>query len=299
MSKAKTAQTASFDPAPTRYPFPLDTAKHYLIVKKDNGLVFDKDYPYIDRSRAMRFKQFWVRALLYVFVFPLARVRLGLKIKGRKKLKENAKLLKNGFISCCNHVHLWDYICVMRALSPRRLNLLAWDKNIRGENGTLIRLVGGIPIPQKDPHALAALGKALKELFERHGALHVYGEGSMWEFYRPVRPFRTGFAYLACKYGVPVQPMAFSYRRPGFIRRVIFRQQALFTLNIGDPIFPDTSLGLIERRFDLTRRCHASVCRLAGFAEGENIYPPVYEDSRRIDYYTPGENWERSESKTC
>ena len=97
-----------FDPKPTKYPFPEYTDRHYLVLKKDDGTVFDKNYPYIDRSRSFRFKQFLVRVLLYIIVFPVATVRLGLRIKGRKIIKQNKELLKNGVVSCANHVHLWD-----------------------------------------------------------------------------------------------------------------------------------------------------------------------------------------------
>ena len=45
------------------------------------------------------------------------------------------------------------------------------------------------------------------------------------------------------------------------------------------------SLPLLERERDLTVRCHEAVCRLAGIDPAENIYPPVYENSRRVDYY--------------
>ena len=278
-------KTSNFDPRPTEYPFPKDTSKHYLVVKKNNGLVFDRNYPYVDRSRKMRFKQAMTRFLLCTVVFPVARVRMGLRIKGKKNLKIYKKELENGFITCSNHVHMWDYICVMRALFPKKPYLLAWARNVRGENSKLMRLVRAIPIPEDDPHALAAMNSALGGIFKEHGALQIYAEGSMWEYYRPVRPFKTGMAYLACRYSVPVLPMAFSYREPGFIRRRIFRQKALFTLCVGEPQFADTKLGREEMRTELTERCQKAVCRLAGFKEGENIYPPVYDNSERIDYY--------------
>ena len=283
----------SFDPKPTKYPFPKDTGAHYLKVKRDNGLVFDKDYPYVDRSLRMRFGQLSVRALLYLFVFAVARVRLGLRVEGRNNLKKHRETLKNGFVSCCNHVHLWDFICVLYALRPRKPYLLAWAKNIRGENSALIRLVRGIPIPENDPHALAAMNRALAGIFAEGQSLHVYAEGSMWEFYRPVRPFKTGAAYIACRYGKPVLPLAFSYREPGFIRRKIFRQQGLFTLRIGEPLFADPALGREEQRVELTRRMHGAVCALAGIDPKENVYPPVYENSERVDYYGTYENWEQ------
>ena len=79
--------------------------------------------------------------------------------------------------------------------------------------------------------------------------------------------------------------MAFSYRRPGWIRRVIFKQIALLDLHIGEPLLPNKDLPYAERKMDLLLRSHRAVCELAGIKPEENIYPPVYDHSRRIDYY--------------
>ena len=80
--------------------------------------------------------------------------------------------------------------------------------------------------------------------------------------------------------------MAFSYRKPGWIRRKIFKQIALFTLTIGEPLFIDESLPKEEQIEDLTKRSHDAVCKLAGIDPNENIYPPIFNHNTRIDYYT-------------
>ena len=275
-----------FDPKTDKFPYPKSTDKHYIILKKNDGTVFDENYPYVDRSRGFRFKRFWVRVLLRILVFPVARIRLGLRIKGRKNLKKHKELLKKGALSCSNHVHFWDYIAVMCALRPRRPNVLVWAENVRGENKNLIRMVGGIPIPDSGVRATVACMKATKEYLNSGGWLHVYAEGSMWEYYRPVRPFKSGIGYLACRTGKPVVPMAFSYRKPGWIRRKIFRQIALFDLTIGEPLLPNEALDIKERETDLVSRCHEEVCRLAGITPEEDLYPPIYDNSKRVDYYT-------------
>ena len=80
--------------------------------------------------------------------------------------------------------------------------------------------------------------------------------------------------------------MGFSYREPGRIRRNVFHQTALFTLRIGEPLYPDNNLKLKDREKDLTIRAHEAVCALAGIDPDMNIYEPVFNDSKRIDYYT-------------
>ena len=276
-----------FDPKTNRYPYPELTDKHYLEIHKDRGFVFDTKYPYIDKSGWFRFKQKMARLLLNVVVFPLATIRLGLKIEGRENLKKHKNIIDDGVISVCNHVHMWDYIAIMRGIRPVKPNLLAWDKNINGENGTLIRMVGGIPIPEKTVAGQKAFLKAISSLLnEDHGWLHIYAEGSMWEYYQPIRPFKRGAAMIAVSNDKPIIPLAFSYREPSWIRKSVFHQPGVFTLHIGEPIFPDRSLKPKDREKDLTIRANQAVCALAGIDPDKNIYEPVFNDSRRIDYYT-------------
>lgn len=275
-----------FDPKTNRYPYPEITDRHYLVIRKNRGFVFDTSYPYIDRTKWFRFRQNLVRLLLNIIVFPLTSIRLGLKVEGRENIKKYRSDLENGAISVCNHVHMWDYLAVMKTIRPFRPNLLSWAKNINGENGTLIRLVGGIPIPEDSVAAQKVFLKEIGNLLNGHGWLHIYAEGSMWEYYMPIRPFKRGAALIAVTNNKPILPMGFSYREPGPIRRKIFRQTALFTLHIGEPLYPDMSLRPKEREKDLTVRAHNAVCSLVGIDPAENIYEPEFNDSRRIDYYT-------------
>lgn len=275
-----------FDPKTNKYPYPEKTNLHYLEVRKDRGIVFDASYPYIDKSTWFRFKQKMVRIFLYTIVFHVATIRLGLKIEGRENLKKHKDVINNGVVSVCNHVHMWDYIAVMKGIRPVRPNLLVWDKNINGENGTLIRMVGGIPIPVKNVAGQRAQQKAISELLSNHGWLHIYGEGSMWEYYAPIRPFKRGPAHYAVSNDKPVIPLGFSYREPGWIRKNIFHQIAKFTLHIGEPIFPNKDLCIKDREKDLTIRANKAVCSLVGIDPDKNIYEPIFNDSDRIDYYT-------------
>lgn len=277
-----------FDPKTDKFPYPVETDKHYLEVHMDRGFVFDTKYPYIDRSRWFRFRQGVVRFLLNIFVFHVATVRMGLRIEGRENIKKHKEILKNGAVSVANHVHMWDYIAVMKAIRPFRSNLLAWAPNINGENGTLIRMVGGIPIPEGNTAATKTYLKVMRSLLkDEHGWLHIYSEGSMWEYYRPIRPFKRGASHIACDCGKPILPLAFSYREPGWIRKHIFRQIATFTLHIGEPLFPNNDLSPKEREKDLTIRSHDAVCLLAGIDPKENLYPPLFsEEVKRVDYYT-------------
>ena len=272
-----------FDPKNNKFPYPADTAGHYLEVEMDRGIVFDKDYPYVDYSKGFAFKRFWVRLLLRLIVFPMSLIRMGIRIKGKENLRNNKKIISQGAITIANHVHMWDYICVMKALHNYKWPyLLSWDKNVNGDSGPLVRMVGGIPIPEHDNLATVSFLKATKKLLADGNFLHIYPEGSMWEYYAPIRPFKNGAASFAIKNNKPIIPMAFTYRKPNWIRRKIFKQIALFTLHIGEPLFANPDLQQSAQIDDLTTRAHQEMCRLAG--QRHNIYSPIYNNSKRIDY---------------
>ena len=271
-----------FVPNTDKYPFPEDTGAHYMEVHKDRGIIFDKDYPYVDYSKGFAFKKFLVHFLLRLIVFPMARFKMGLKIEGKGNLRHYKAVLSNGAVTVSNHVHRWDYICIMKALHNLKWSyLLSWDKNINGEDGPLVRLVGGIPIPENDNFATVAFLNAVKKLMDEGNLLQIYPEGSMWEYYVPIRPFKRGAASFAIKNNKPILPMAFSYRKPGFFGR-LFKKNANFTLHIGEPLFANPELEKSAQIDDLTRRAHAAVCKLAG-VEAINKYEPIYNNSKRID----------------
>lgn len=274
-----------FDPKVSKYPYPEYTDEHYLKIKKNNHLVFDSSYPFIDRSKSFLKKQKLVRILLRLIVFPMTKIKLGLKVVGKANLKKYKDEISKGVISISNHVHLFDYLAIMSVIKPIKPYVLVWANNIRGENSKLVRLVGGIPIPEDDVSATMAYLDSVNGLLNRGGFLQVYAEGSMWEYYAPIRPFKKGAAYLATSNNKPILPMAFSYRKASWIRRKLFHQPAVFTLNVGELMYADNSLAKHEKEIEFTKRLHAEVCRLAGSSEEENIYPPIFSKTKKINYY--------------
>ena len=274
-----------FDPK-ANLPYPEKTDGHYRPTDpKVRDIVFDKDYPYVDTSKAFMKKRRQARFLLRLLVFPFSYLRLGLRVKGKKNLRKHKKLLKQGALSVSNHVNVWDYIAIMNGIKPFKPYVLVLKGNVEAGSGDMVRQVGGIPIPEGDFAATKAYLKAIEGLLENGGWLHIYPEGSMWEFYRPIRPFKKGVASLARLTHKPVVPLAFSYRRPGWIRKKMFGQRAKLTLHIGEPLVVDENLPSIQaQEIDLLTRLHKAVANLAGLSEKEDIYEPLYQDSKRIDY---------------
>ena len=274
-----------FDPKTKKYPYTEYTDGHYIKVPVNKGVKFDKDYPYVDKSKSFRFKRFWFGLFYRLIVIPVSNIRLGIRVKGRKNLRIYKDVLNSGVISVCNHIHYWDFLGIYHGIRYHKPKFLAWARNINGGLGNIMRLVGGIPIPEDDIRAQINFNKSIGQYLNEGGWLHIYSEGSMWEYYKPIRPFKKGAATFAVKYDKPIIPLAYRYRKPCWIRRVIFRQIACFNLYIGEPIYRNPELDKQDQITDLTIRSHQEVCKLAGIDPKENVYEPVFDNSKRVDYY--------------
>ena len=268
-----------FDPKSKKYPYPLDTATHYLKYKKIKDIKVDKNYPFINKSKGFLLQSSFLRLILVTIGYLLVKIRLGFKVIGKRNIKENKKLLKEGAISISNHIHMWDFMAVNYAIDPFNPKVLVWENNVKGDLSWWVNHIGGIPIPENDVSASKVMYKETKKYLEDGGWLHIYAEGSMWELYRYIRPLKTGAAQIAYMANKPIIPMAFSYRKPSWIRRHIFKQEALLTINIGSPIIPDINN---KDKFELTKKCHEALVSLVGIKN--NIYDSIYDNSTRIDY---------------
>ena len=273
-----------YDPKVNKFPYPSDTSMHYL--KKDCVINLDlnEKYQYIDESIKFKRKLKFFRFIVRLIVFPLVKIRLNLKIVGRKNLKLYKDVLKDGAITVCNHVHMWDYLAISMALKKADIKFLAWKKNLEASNRGLVKLAGGIPIPEDNIKGSLKFVKEINNYLNNKGWLHIYAEGSMWEFYRPIRPFKDGFAYFSIKNNKPILPLAISYRKNGFIRSKIFKSPASLTINIGKPIIPLKNQNYKEYKDEFMKLIHKEVVSLAFIKD--NYYEPIYNNSKRIDYYT-------------
>ena len=89
---------------------------------KNKDIHFDETYPYLDKSLKFKFLHTLVYLIVWLVGFPLNRIRFGLKIEGREKIRRNRKLFAGGVMTVCNHVHRWDMVCVLQAMRYR----MAW-----------------------------------------------------------------------------------------------------------------------------------------------------------------------------
>jgi 1-acyl-sn-glycerol-3-phosphate acyltransferase len=232
--------------------------------------VIDENYPYLDKSLFFRLMSTLSYLAMWTAAFVACHVRFALRIEGRRLLRKHRKLFKNGAMTVSNHVLFWDFVCVCQAVRYHRLHFPAWPGNLGGPQRNLIRWTGGIPIPE-GIHAFKYFLQAFDELHLRKKWFHSFPEGSWWNYHQPIRPFKKGTFNLACRYNIPVIPLAFSYRPARGLYKLFKGKYPLITLRIGDPILPDSSLSHYDAAEKLREAAHRKMCELAGITN--NPYP--------------------------
>lgn len=222
------------------YVYPDRCDQHMIEVKHLRDVVLDEDYPYLQKGFWYGCQRVVAWIVLNALAFWLLRITHGLRIHGRENLKKHKKEFKNGAITIANHVFEWDSMCVMKAIRPRLYHFPAWAGNLEGPNGPLLRMVGGIPIPDNIP-CLKKFKKAMEEVFQRKGWVHFFPEASMWYYYPDIRPFKKAVFQYAVRYDRPVIPMTFTFRpRTGITK--FFTKKPFVDLTVGEAMFPDHSL---------------------------------------------------------
>lgn len=262
------------------YSYPERSDMHMLTLKQTKEIRLDKNYRYMPCGAAFRIQRAVVAALLYVVVFPLTRLTHGLRIYGRKNLKRHKKALKHGAITVSNHVFMWDYLCVLKAIRPHISYFPAWKANFESGFQPFMRILGGMPIPEGDMHAMMAFKKGMDEVVESGRWLHVFPEGSLWYFYPDIRPLKLAAFQYAVKYDKPLIPISMSFRpRRGF--RKIFGKGPFVDLHVAEPLYADKMLPPREAAAELRARTYRVMQEMNGIHPGD----PTYNEDQCIENY--------------
>ena len=234
----------------------------------------DENYPYFDKSLKFKFIRHLLYFLVYTLIWFLTIARFGIKIEGRKNIRKYKHLFKNGAMTIANHVQRWDFVYVTLAIRFRRIFFPVWKEHLKGKDEGFIRHAGGIPIPDTIA-AMKSFNRAFDEINEKKIWIHAYPESSRFDFYTPIRPFKKGVFTMACRYNLPVIPIAFSYRKSHFpftignlIRKLLGKPELpLVTIRVGEPVLIDNTLNRKEAVLKLRKDCHEAMVRLAGIED--------------------------------
>ena len=260
--------------------YPERSDQHMLTLKKVYDLKLDESYDYMPHGAWFRIKRALVAAVLHLVVFPIMHLTHGLKIYGKENLKKHKAELKSGAITVSNHVFMWDYLCVLKAIRPHISYFPAWRVNLESSFMPFMRILGGMPIPEGKIHAMIAFKRALDQVVEQGKGRHVFPEGSLWKFYPDIRPLKIAAFSYAVKYNKPLSPISMSFRpRKGFRR--IFGKGPFVDLHVAEPIYACKALSPRAAADELRSRAYRIMQEMNGIHPGD----PTYNEDQSIDNY--------------
>lgn len=260
--------------------YPERSDQHMLELKRTRELKLDPNYNYMPKGACFKIGRAAVATLLHLIVFPLMRLTHGLKIYGRENLKKHKAELKDGAITISNHVFMWDYLAVQKAIRPHISYFPAWKPNFESGWQPFMRALGGMPIPE-DFRSLAAFKRGMDEVVASGKWLHVFPEGSMWYFYPDIRPLKPAVFTYAVKYDKPLIPISMSFRprKKGLLW--IFGQGPCIDLHIAEPIYANKELPPRAAAEELRARAYKIMQEMNGIKPGD----PTYNENQDINTY--------------
>ena len=230
---------------------------------KNKDIKFDSTYNYLDKSLKFKIWHLLIYLTTWFVVFPINRIRYGLRIEGREKIRQYRKCFTNGMMTVCNHVHRWDMLCVLQAMRYRKAWIPMYAQAFNGKDGFLMKHIGGIAIPD-NYSGLRKFDQALDELHSKKKWIHIFPESCSWYNYAPLRPFKTGAFNMAYKYAIPIIPMVITFRPRTGWRKIFSDSGPLLTIHVGDPIVPDLSENRKEETARLRDLAHKTMLDMAG-----------------------------------
>lgn len=235
----------------------------------------DADYPYVDDSWRNRLRIWYGYHVVLRLLKLILRIKYGLRWTGKENLRKYRKQLAGGAITISNHCYRHDCASVLSAVgASHHTRIPMFAPNFRTKDQFYLRIVGGIPIPAPEEglSAMKAFNAAFDEFHRRGYWFHIFPEAKRWDWYKPLRPFQKGAFTMAYKYNMPILPCAVVYRpRTGIYRWLGPKDEPLTQVNIGEPIFPDTTQPRAAETERLLRQTHDSICQLAGIKH--NTWP--------------------------
>lgn len=215
----------------------------------------DSSFKYEHKNIFYKIYSFILYYIAFIFLIPFNYIMFGTRIKGKKNLK---KVKKTGSIIVCNHNHIMDTTMIVTKIHPTRTYTLA-DKSsfqipvVRHMVGAL----GAIPIADTLDGKRKCFNY-IDSLLKNKKNVLVYPEGSMWPYYKELRPFKDGAFKFASKNNVPVVPISLTFRKPKGLFR-LYKRKPLATITIMEPIYCDDTKSELENREILKNKAYSLI----------------------------------------
>lgn len=218
-----------------------------MSMKRKFVLRLDDQYTFLRQTKRFRFLSGWLRGLARFVLRIHHRLFFGLKVCGREHLRQ----IPGAAITVCNHVNMLDCSIVgcQFPYTGRKMFFPTLKSNLEIPIVRhLVKYLGGLPIPQT-PKSYQSFSNCVEELLGQGELVHFFPEGELIPYDTRLRTFQRGAFWFSYQCDVPILPMVISYRKAGWLRRLLRRRPPL-NLEILPPVYPN----LNHKRSRETRR---------------------------------------------
>jgi len=162
---------------------------------------------------------------------------------------ENLNKVKTGAIITCNHFNPFDCFTVEKVFrmceneKDKRLYKVIREgnyTNFPGLYGFFFRNCDTLPL-SSNKRTMVNFIKAVDTILQGGDYILIYPEQSMWWNYKKPKPLKDGAFKLAARNNAPVVPIFITMEDSNIIGEDGFNIQE-YTINIGEPIYPDKNL---------------------------------------------------------
>lgn len=177
------------------------------------------------------------------------KINMDTEILGLEKIKD----IDGGAIITSNHFSKVDNTIIRYLLHRigrgKHFYIIVQETNIimPGSIGWLLRNCYTMPLSKNAEYMTKNFAPALEKLLKQNEYVLIYPEEEMWFNYRKPRPLKIGAYHYAAKFNVPIIPCFIEIREKETIGASGF-YDLKYKLHILNPIYPDMSLGLKERK---------------------------------------------------
>lgn len=205
----------------------------YQLLKNVKAVKLSKDYAFFNQNPFFKLGSFLMVLLIKILgLYVYGIFFRGLRIKGKK----NLKYLKNDrYILVSNHIHVLDAVWIGALLFPRKIYVTMLQSNLGlPVVGKILRIAGGIPIPETKEHMVHFLDELKNELSKKTPVL-VMPEASIRPYHVGIRKFLSGAFRFAADADAKILPFVYVYKNPNFIQKIYMKKPRLH-LHILKPI---------------------------------------------------------------
>lgn len=231
--------------------------EHLIHLKHQVNISFDENYDYYLKNK---FKVFLSKIVVSFGVSLFKIINFfhhGLKVKNKKILKEFRKQ-KKSYISIANHCLILDSTMAVCTNYPRKTYITTVEPTMKIPFVRhILRAVNVMPIPFNMKGLVKFKNDSL-EILKNGQTIHYFPEAALWPYYGKLRQFKPGAFRFAIDANVPIIPFCIYFReRKGLWK--LLGKKLLVTMQILEPIYPNTELSKKLAINDLMERCHSAM----------------------------------------